>query len=163
MEWFQENAWWLWLVVAVVLAGVETLLADLIFLMLGVGALGGMTAALLGAEPWLQGVVFGVVSLAMLAFARPAALQRLHGSADDSPSYLETLSGRRLTATEAITSTSGTLRLDGDTWTARTEPDAPEAAAGGEVTVLRVDGATLLVRAVPRIDWDAVTEDPSDD
>lgn len=160
MEWFQENAWWLWLAAALVLAGVELLLLDLIFLMLGVGALGGMAAALAGAEPWLQGVVFAVVSLAMLGLARPTALKRLHGSADDSPSYLESLSGRRITTPDAITGSSGTLTLDGDTWSARTEPDAPEAPAGSEVTVLRVEGATLIVRPVPQIDWDATGEDP---
>lgn len=160
MEWFQDNAWWLWLAAALVLAGVEILMVDLIFLMLGVGALSGMAAALAGAEPWLQGVVFAVVSLAMLGLARPTALKRLHGSADDSPSYLESLTGRRVTSPVAITSTSGTLTVDGDTWTARTEPDAPEAEAGAEVTVLRVDGATLMVRPVPRIDWDSAEEDP---
>lgn len=160
MEWFQENAWWLWLAAALVLAGVEILMLDLIFLMLGVGALGGMVAALTGAEPWLQGVVFAVVSLAMLGVARPTALKRLHGSADDSPSYLESLSGRRVHTADAITATSGTLTVDGDTWTARTEPDAPEAPAGSEVTVLRVDGATLLVRPVPQIDWGVGEEEP---
>lgn len=161
MEWFQENAWWLWLAAALVLAGVELLMLDLIFLMLGVGALGGMTAALAGAEPWLQAVVFAVVSLAMLGIARPSALKRLHRGADDSPSYLESLAGRRLTAAQEITSSSGTLSFDGDTWTARTEPDSPEAPAGSEVTVLRVEGATLIVRPVPQIDWNATGEDPA--
>lgn len=161
MEWFQENAWWLWLAAALVLAGVEVLMLDLIFLMLGVGALGGMAAALAGADPWLQGVVFAIVSLGMLAVARPTALKRLHRSADDSPSYLESLTGRRVTAPAPITSATGTLTVDGDTWTARTEPDAPEASAGSEVTVLRVEGATLVVRPVPRIDWEAAGEDPA--
>ena len=157
VEWFQENAWWIWLAAALVLAGVEILMLDLIFLMLAAGALGGMGASLLGAEPWLQAVVFAVVSLAMLGIARPSALKRLHGSGEDSRSYLETLAGRRLTAGEEITSSAGTVSVDGDTWTARTEDGAPEAPAGSEVTVLRVEGATLVVRAVPQIDWDSPT------
>ena len=32
---------------------------------------------------------------------------------------------------------------------------APEVAPGDEVTVLRIDGATLVVRPLPRIDWEA--------
>ena len=41
------------------------------------------------------------------------------------------------------------------TWSARVEPGAPEVAPGDEVTVLRIDGATLVVRPLPRIDWEA--------
>ena len=50
---------------------------------------------------------------------------------------------------------AGTLAVDGDTWSARVEPGAPEVAPGDEVTVLRIDGATLVVRPLPRIDWEA--------
>ena len=39
--------------------------------------------------------------------------------------------------------------------TVTSSPGAPDVAPGDEVTVLRIDGATLVVRPLPRIDWEA--------
>ena len=75
MDWLQADGGWLWAVLALVLAGVEVLTLDLVFLMLAAGAAAGGLAALAGAGLWVQGVVFAVVSLLMLAAVRPAALR----------------------------------------------------------------------------------------
>lgn len=156
MEWLETNAGWVWLALAIALVAAEVLTLDLVLLMLAVGAAAGGLSAVLGAELWLQGVVFAAVSLLMLLLVRPPALRRLHGDDAASASYLDTLPGRRLAAGAAITAEAGLITVDGDTWSARVEPGSPDAAPGAEVTVLRVDGATLVVRPVPRIDWDAV-------
>nr|WP_305791927.1 NfeD family protein [Micrococcus sp. HSID17245] len=87
--------------------------------------------------------------------SRPVALRHLRQDTGAGASYLDTLPGRRVAAQGAITGDAGTLAVDGDTWSARVEPGAPEVAPGDEVTVLRIDGATLVVRPLPRIDWEA--------
>ncbi|WP_404465143.1 NfeD family protein [Micrococcus antarcticus] len=158
MEWIEANAGWLWLVLALVLAGVEVLTLDLLFLMLAAGAAAGGVAALAGADLWVQIVLFAVVSLLMLTAVRPAALRRLHSDDAASASYLDTLPGRRLTADAAITRESGLIGVDGDTWSARVDAGAPDAEPGTDVRILRVDGATLIVAPVPRIDWDAARD-----
>ena len=144
MEWIEANAGWLWLVLAAGLAGVELLTLDLVFLMIAAGAGAAGVVALVG----------GPLALQLAAFAA-VALRHLRKDTGAGASYLDTLPGRRVAAQGAITGDAGTLAVDGDTWSARVEPGAPEVAPGDEVTVLRIDGATLVVRPLPRIDWEA--------
>lgn len=155
MEWIEANAGWLWLVLAAGLAGVELLTLDLVFLMIAAGAGAAGVVALVGGPLALQLAAFAAVALLMLAAVRPVALRHLRKDTGAGASYLDTLPGRRFAAQGAITGDAGTLAVDGDTWSARVEPGAPEVAPGDEVTVLRIDGATLVVRPLPRIDWEA--------
>lgn len=155
MDWIEANAGWLWLVTAAGLAGVELLTLDLMFLMIATGAGAAGVVALAGGPLWLQLAVFAATALLMLAAVRPVALRHLRKDTGASASYLDSLPGRRVAAQGAITADAGTLTLDGETWTARVEAGAPDAGPGAEVTVLRVEGATLVVRPLPRIDWDA--------
>ena len=53
----------------------------------------------------------------------------------------------------------GRIDVDGETWSARVEPGAAPAAHGQGVTVLRVEGAHLILRPDPVIDWDAPAHD----
>lgn len=155
MDWIEANAGWLWFVLAAALLGVELLSLDLVFAMVAAGALAGGVAALVGLALPVQLGVFAVVAALTLALVRPAALRRLHPDPAAGASYLDGLVGRRLPATHPVTESAGLLTVDGDTWSARTEPGAPAAAVGQEVTVQRIDGAVLVVRSVPVIDWDA--------
>ena len=155
MEWIEAGPWWMWLVAALVLAGIEILLLDLLFLMLAAGALGGMVASLLGAPLAIQAIVFAVVSLGMLAAVRPVALRHLRQSTPESVSYLESLPGRRLQADSPVDGRDGRIRLDGEVWSARVEPGHPDVAPGTQVDIVAVDGASLIVRPVPSIDWDS--------
>ena len=125
-----------WFVAAASLALLELAAGELTLLMLGAGV--GRRQRLL-----------------MLAAVRPVALRHLRKDTGAGASYLDTLPGRRVAAQGAITGDAGTLAVDGDTWSARVEPGAPDVAPGDEVTVLRIDGATLVVRPLPRIDWEA--------
>ncbi|MEX3565004.1 NfeD family protein [Micrococcus endophyticus] len=154
MDWIEANAGWLWLVAAAGLIGVELLTLDLVFLMIAAGAGAAGVVALAGGPLPLQLAAFAVVALLMLAAVRPVALRHLRKDTGAGASYLDTLPGRRVAAQGAITAEAGTLTVDGDTWSARVEAGAPDAAPGAEVTVLRVEGATLVVRPLPQIDWE---------
>lgn len=155
MDWIEANAGWLWLVAAGALIGVELLTLDLVFLMIAAGAGAAGVVALAGGPLWLQLAAFAAVALLMLAAVRPVALRHLRKDTGAGASYLDTLPGRRVAAQGAITADAGTLTVDGDTWSARVEEGSPDAVPGAEVTVLRVEGATLVVRPLPRIDWEA--------
>ncbi|BAW92945.1 nodulation efficiency protein D [Actinomyces sp. Chiba101] len=142
MEWI----WWLG--AALVLAIIETLSADLTFLMLAGGALGGMVASLLGAPLWLQVIVAaGVASLLLLA-VRPALKRRMASTTPEMRTNADAIvgsAGRALTAVDAL---GGRVRLGGAEWSARlAEGQGPGARLepGAPITVMSIDGATAVV------------------
>ena len=71
--------WLWWLAAAIALGAIETLVADLTFLMLSGGALGAVLVALLGAPLPLQALVFVIVSALLLLVVRPWVRGRLAG------------------------------------------------------------------------------------
>lgn len=146
-DWLVQNTWVLWLVLMLGLAAVETLTLDLFFLMLSVGALAGVAAALAGAAFFIQVVVFCVVSLMMVLLVRPVAIKHLKRGPADQLSNIDRLVGERALTLEPVTGLSGTVKIGGDTWTARTN-DGSYLPAGERVTVSRIDGATAVVAAI---------------
>jgi len=142
-EWLGENWWALWLTVFLAFAVVEMLTLDLFFIMLGGGALAGLIADFAGAEFWLQIVIFCVVSLLMIVFLRPVALKHLRKGPEEQRSNIDRLIGQSALVIEAVTGTSGLVKIGGDVWTARSA--AGTLDAGATVQVTRIDGATAVV------------------
>ncbi|WP_445154349.1 NfeD family protein [Arthrobacter sp. Hor0625] len=142
-EWLAENWWALWLTVFLVFAVVEMLTLDLFFIMLGGGALAGLVADFGGAEPWLQIVVFSVVSLLMIGFVRPVALKHLRNSPADQRSNIERLIGEPAIVVEQVSSDGGLVKIGGDVWSARSV--SGELAPGQRAVVSAIDGATAMI------------------
>ncbi|GAA1463890.1 NfeD family protein [Williamsia maris] len=134
-----------WLAAALVLLGVEALSGELILLMLAGGALAASGSALFFDLPIaVDGVVFAVVSVLLLAAARPVAkrhLMRRPALATNA----EALQGKTAVVTAEVTSRGGQVRLDGDTWSARPMHDADVYETGQDVMVMQIDGATAVV------------------
>lgn len=144
MEWFADNAWLAWLGVALILAAVEAASVDFFFLMLAGGSLAGALAAALGVAFPLQVLVAVVVAIVLLLAVRPMARRHFHVAADTSigtSGYL----GRAALVTETVTTSSGLVKLAGETWTARVRPGSPAIPPGHEVRVLSIEGATVVV------------------
>jgi membrane protein implicated in regulation of membrane protease activity len=127
-EWLGENWWALWLSAFLAFAVIEMITLDLFFIMLGGGTLAAMVADFAGADPWLQIVVFCVVSLLMIAFVRPVALSHLKKGPSDG----------------------GLVKIGGDIWSARSA--AGVLPAGQKVVVAAIDGATAVVSAASDAD-----------
>lgn len=144
LDWLVQNTWILWLVLMLGLAAVETLTLDLFFLMLATGALAGLTGALVGASFFIQVVSFCVVSLMMVLLVRPVALKHLKRGSAEQLTNIDRLIGEHALALEPVTGLSGTVKIGGDTWTARTV-DGSSVPAGARVTISRIDGATAVV------------------
>ncbi len=152
MEWLLDNGWILWLVLFLGLAAVETLTLDLLFLMLSVGALAALVATFVGAGLVLQVVVFAVVSLLMILLVRPVAVRHLRKGPADQLNNIDRLVGAAALALEPVTAHSGTVKIGGDTWTARSA-DGAALPAGTRLSVARIDGATAVVEpATPDVD-----------
>lgn len=143
MDWFEQNAWMVWLVLALVLGGIEMLSLSLVFVMLSGGALAALVIALLHGPAWLQGVVFAVVSVAMIAFVRPIAVKRLRTGVEDARTNVDRLLGASATVVEPVDAGRGLVKIGGDVWTARAE--SGEFLPGDVVKVVAIDGATAVV------------------
>ncbi|MDQ4501045.1 NfeD family protein [Sinomonas sp. ASV322] len=143
MDWIENNAWMLWLVLALVLGGIEMVSLSFVFLMLSGGALAAFVTALLHGPAWLQGLVFALVSVGMIVFVRPLAIRRMRRGIEDVRTNVDRLVGSRATVMEPVDSAKGLIKIGGDVWTARAERG--EFLPGDVVQVVAIDGATAVV------------------
>jgi membrane protein implicated in regulation of membrane protease activity len=138
-------AWWLWLVLGVVLAALELVSSGGFYLIFfGVAAMfiGLMTLIGLAGPAWLQWVVFAVLSLVLLlAFRRPI-LKMLQ--VDTGP--VDSLVGAIAVVVDQPIAPGGVGRaeLRGSTWSAR-NLHATELARGARCRVERVDGLMIFL------------------
>lgn len=143
MQWLAENAWVVWLIIAVGLAIAETSTLDFTLLMLASGALAGVAVALVfPGLIWLQILVALIVAVAMLLLLRPTLLAKIR-SAPGYRSSLEKMVGSAGVAVTEITTETGEAKVSGESWTARAvEGTIP---AGTEIEVYQIDGAVAVV------------------
>lgn len=137
----------LWLIALVGFAVGEGLTVGLTSIWFAVGALGAMIVAELGAELWVQIVVFALVSLLSLGMLRPLAKKYLRK--DIQPTNADRAIGQTAVVTDTINNTqgSGTAKVFGQEWSARSAHDVV-IPAGTEVRVLRIEGVKLFVEAL---------------
>jgi membrane protein implicated in regulation of membrane protease activity len=142
-------AWVWWLGAAILLAVVEVVSVDLIFLMLAGGALAAAAAAALGAPIGVQVAVFAVVSVVLLVAVRPWALRTFRRSVPETLTNVAAHVGRTGVVLLDVTAHAGRIKLAGEVWTARTADPAAVLPAGSVVRVVRIDGATAVVEPAP--------------
>lgn len=135
----------IWLILALGLAGAEALTGDMFLLMLSGGALAAAgSAALFGFPVWVDGLVFLVVSVLLVALVRPALRRRLlSGGAGDAG--IAALEGRHALVLDQVSQHSGQVKLEGEVWSARPLDEHEVYEPGDEVTVMHIDGATAVV------------------
>jgi membrane protein implicated in regulation of membrane protease activity len=145
MHWFGDNMWASWMVIAAALALLEVASTDLIFIMLAVGAVGGVVVALLGGPVVLQIIVALIVALALLALIRPGLVHRLHAGPTLAIGA-EALIGKRAFVLEPLTHVvPGRVKIGGDVWTAQPFDEDDVIEAGTTVDVVSIKGATAYV------------------
>jgi membrane protein implicated in regulation of membrane protease activity len=140
------DPWVLWLVAAVVFAVGEIATLGFFLAPFAGGALVAAIAAAAGAGAVLTWVAFLLVSAVLLAALRPLA--RSHRRL---PAQLRTgtaaLVGRTAMVTERIANRegSGSVKLEGESWTARAYDEDDVIEPGSRVHVVEIRGATALV------------------
>jgi membrane protein implicated in regulation of membrane protease activity len=150
IDWIRDNPWGAWLGIAALLGIAELASLDLVLLMLAVGALAGMGAALLGLEVWAQVLAAALASVAMLAFVRPSFVKRLHSGPDLQHGFAGLVGKEGVTLAE-ITADSGQIKLAGEVWTARPYDEFAVIPVGAKVQVFEIRGATAYVHEVPEL------------
>jgi membrane protein implicated in regulation of membrane protease activity len=146
VDWLGDNAWVLWLGLALVFGIIETTTLDLMFLMLAGGALAGGIASMLGAGFLLQALVAIAASAALLGVVRPVAKRHLRQPVG-ARTGVAALVGRRATVIERVDSHGGRVKLAGEIWSARSY-DHTVIEIGATVDVIEIQGATALVYEV---------------
>lgn len=146
--WITTHLWAAWGIVALGLAAAEMLMLDFTLMMLAAGALAGAVVALIAPGLWwLQILVAIAVAILTLAIIRPTLLRRIR----QLPGYrssVDTLIGASGVATQAITGTSGEVRVSGDQWSARAFDASMTIKPGEPIEVYDREGLTLLVYPV---------------
>ncbi|MCW2996021.1 MAG: hypothetical protein JWQ18_3516 [Conexibacter sp.] len=140
------DAWILWLIAGVFAAVGEMLTAGFFLAPFAVGAFGAMIASVVGGGGAIQVIVFAALTLACFALVRPIAKRHLY-----TPPRIRTgaaaLVGRSAMVLERVANDEGvgSVRIDGEVWTARAYDESRTIPAGEKVQVVEIRGATALV------------------
>ncbi|MFT4188008.1 MAG: NfeD family protein [Aeromicrobium sp.] len=142
LDWIKDNLWLTWVGIASLLAVAELMSLDLVLLMFAVAALAAAGTATF-APDWVTLIVFGVVSLLLLAFIRPRFTRKLHAGPTLTVGH-HNLVGRTAIVDEPVSEFSGRVTIDGELWTARAA-SGEHFDAGTHLQVVSIDGATAYV------------------
>jgi membrane protein implicated in regulation of membrane protease activity len=145
-EMFSTLGTWNWLVLGLLLMGLELLAPGVFLFWLGLAALlVGLLSFALSLSWQLQILMFAVFAVAAVPLWRRVA--RKHSAASKSNPFLnkraDALVGRVFTLEKPIVDGVGTVRIDDTIWRVA----GPDAPAGSRVRIVRADGASLTVAA----------------
>lgn len=148
MEWLKETQWLWWVAGALVLGLIEIASLDLVFFMLAVAAVAAAIAAGLDQSITVQVLTFVATAALLLAVLRPIALRKIKPEGEGDRTNTDALVGRTAVVLQEVTDRTGLVKLTGEEWTARTGPGTV-LAVDETVHVVRIEGATAIVEAVP--------------
>jgi len=138
--------WWLWVVIGIVLVGIELLSPGgfyVIFFGLAALLVGALRGVGLANPLWLQWLLFSVLAVGSLLLFRQRLLKRLPAS--EPGVDIDSLIGELALPVETIAPGAvGKVELRGSTWDARNGA-ADSIAAGRRCRVQQVDGFLLTV------------------
>ena len=152
LEWIVDVTaylWLVWLVIVLTAVVIELLTLEFTFLMIAAGSLiGGLGTNLLGADWWVQVAVAAVVTALLLFTIRPVLLRTVGKNDPLIPTNVDALAGMAGVVVSAFVGATGQVKLrNGETWTARVDSSV-ECTEGDQVSVVRVEGATIVVEPV---------------
>lgn len=136
---------YIWLALVVVFAIFEAATVGLTSIWFAAGALIAMLTAALGAELWLQIVVFVVISTVLLVFVRQISQKFITPRIEATNA--DALIGKTAIVTEAIDNDAGNgeVKVEGKAWSARSETGR-NIATGAKVEVVKIEGVKLIVK-----------------
>lgn len=136
--------WVLWLIAAAVFGAGEMVTTSFFLAPFAIGALVATVVSAAGAGLAVSALVFVAVSALALFGLRPIARRHIR-----LPVQLRTgtaaLVGRTATVIDEVSDQAGSVKLDGEVWTARPYDDDAVIAPGARVHVMEIRGATALV------------------
>jgi membrane protein implicated in regulation of membrane protease activity len=141
-------AWLVWLGLILLFLVIEIFTLDFTFLMIAIGSLGGLVAAVIGLPWFVQLIVAAALSLLLIFAVRPPLIHRLRRGADPALTLVDALIGSGGIVSTSFVGNQGHVKLsNGENWTARLGAGATESAPviGDHVVVIAIEGATAIV------------------
>lgn len=142
---FSSAGWQLWVLTGLVLGVLELKLSGYVMLWFGVGAFAAALAATLGLPFNAQLATFNVVSVGLLIGSRTLLRRFFMRGASSVRHGVEAMLGADAVVVEPIPRDGfGTVRINGELWTARSLEGA--IAPGETVRIENLEGLKLSVR-----------------
>ncbi|WP_066714261.1 NfeD family protein [Clostridium sp. Marseille-P299] len=134
-----------WLIALAVLLVIEIFTLGLTTIWFAGGALIAFFASLLGANLYIQIILFFVVSFLMLFFTRPVAIKYVNK--ERVKTNYEGLIGKIVKITSKVDNynQTGTAVVNGTEWTVRSDDDDKIIEAGTKVKIVDIVGVKLIV------------------
>lgn len=144
IEYFAENLWQLWALVAFVCLIIELTNGDFFIMCFAIGGAITAIAAACGLDFYWELGIFALTSVLCLFFVRPSALRYLH-KGDNRVSNADALIGREGRVVDAIQENGyGNVAIDGDVWKAKTE-DGSSVEKDERVKVVKRESTIITV------------------
>ncbi|MDE5984336.1 MAG: NfeD family protein [Eubacterium sp.] len=142
----QTTVYIFWAAAILIFGIAEAVTIQLVSIWFLVGAIAALIAALCGASPVIQIIIFIAVSVLALVITRPF-VKKFVSSKKQNTNY-DRVIGQIGIVTEDIDNINavGQVKADGKIWTARSI-DNSIIPAGSEVIVDRIDGVKLIVKS----------------
>ena len=136
----------IWLVILAFLLVVEAVTAGLTTIWFAGGALAAAIAAYLGAELWVQILLFLVISILLLIFTRPLAVKYMNK--DLEKTNVNSLIGKKAVVTEKIDNLAqtGQVKINDVEWMARSFFDGETIPKSTVVVIEEIHGVPLYVK-----------------
>ena len=136
-----------WVAIIVLAAVVEAETCDLVAIWFVPGAITAMILAFCGVELWIQAVVFIAVSAVSLTLFFSVFKKRIPKK-EAIPTNVDALIGAKGIVEEKIDNLheTGSVKLRGLVWSARSADEAVTIEAGSIVTVEKIVGVKLICR-----------------
>jgi membrane protein implicated in regulation of membrane protease activity len=138
---------WFWGLTAGIALGLEFATTTFYFGLFAVGAAGGLATAAVGAPVVAQVLVAAAISLFGILAIRPLALKRFARVPVGTRTGIDALIGAEALTLMSVSLHDGQVKLKGETWSARLDPDLALDPIGPNVrvSISRIDGATALI------------------
>ena len=141
----EENAVQFWVIIAVVMLIIEGMTLGLSTIWFAAGAVCALITVFLDVSFYVQFIIFLVISLVLLLFTRKFFVEKLKVGKEKT--NIDALVGKKAILTEDIAPFStGTVKLNGQEWSAVCENENDELKAGVEVEVVAIKGVKVIVR-----------------
>ncbi len=138
---------WFWGLTAGIALGLEFATGTFYFGLLAVGAVGGLATAAVGAPVIVQVLVSAAITLFGIVAIRPLALKRFAKIPIGARTGVDALVGAEALTLMSVTLHEGQVKLKGEIWSARLDPDLAfePIEPNARVSISRIDGATALI------------------
>jgi membrane protein implicated in regulation of membrane protease activity len=141
--------WWGWIIFGALLLGSELLIVDAGFYLVFIGIAAALTGVIelagVGLEPWMQWVVFSIISLVSMVLFRKKLYDKLRGSA---VGYETGPAGEIVTVEQTLQpGESGRLAYRGTEWAVTNSSDQV-MEQGQHVQISSVESLTLKLDTV---------------